>query len=92
MRTIEFLDDWYFSSDGHEEELVKIPHTHASLPSNYLDEGAYQFHSVYRKQLSLAPRFNGERFFLVFDGVATSAKVYANGKLVGHHEGGYTPF
>lgn len=92
MRCVEFLDDWYFSSDGHEEELVKIPHTHASLPSNYLDEGAYQFHSVYRKQLSLAPRFKGERFFLVFDGVATCAKVYANGKLVGHHEGGYTPF
>lgn len=92
MRIVEFLDDWYFSCVGHNEELVKIPHTHAHMPSNYLDELAYQFKSVYRKHLSLAPRFKGERFFLTFDGVANSAKVYANDELIFHHEGGYTPF
>ena len=92
MRIVEFLDDWYFSYDGHEEELVKIPHTHTMMPPNYLDAKAYQFKSLYRKSLSLAPRFKGERFFLTFDGVATTAKVFVNDELIFHHEGGYTPF
>lgn len=47
MRIVEFLDDWYFSYDGHEEELVKIPHTHTMMPPNYLDAKAYQFKSLY---------------------------------------------
>ena len=59
MRIVEFLDDWYFSYDGHEEELVKIPHTHTMMPPNYLDAKAYQLKSLYRKSLSLAPRFKG---------------------------------
>ncbi|RFM26779.1 glycoside hydrolase family 2 protein [Deminuibacter soli] len=44
----------------------------------------------YRKQFDYTP--NGQRLFLVFGAVNYRADVYLNGKKIGSHEGGFTPF
>ena len=45
----------------------------------------------YQRQFDAPPRI-GKRVFLRFAAVDYTTDVYLNGKLVGHHEGGFTPF
>lgn len=75
-------------------EVVDIPHANKELPYNYFDERSFQFVSCYRKKFTL-PAYafeNGRRIFLNFEGAANYSKVYLNGKFIGEHKGGYTPF
>lgn len=46
----------------------------------------------YRRTVAFAPPAGGERLWLHFGAVDYAATVWANGVLVGAHEGGYTPF
>ncbi|MCH5199098.1 MAG: glycoside hydrolase family 2 protein [Oscillospiraceae bacterium] len=75
-------------------EIVQIPHSNKELPYNYFNENDYQFVCCYRKNFRLpADAFqNGRRVFLNFEGAANYAEVFLNGKRVGEHKGGYTPF
>lgn len=52
----------------------------------FLYEGTIWF----RQQFNYTP--NGKKVFLYFGAANYDAKVYLNGKKVGEHEGGYTPF
>lgn len=47
---------------------------------------------VYRVHFQSAPAAQGEKVFLVFNGVADRCQVFLNGKLAGEHDGPYTPF
>ncbi|WP_167956431.1 glycoside hydrolase family 2 protein [Anaerosporobacter faecicola] len=76
----------------NDMEKVDLPHTNQILPYHYFDESLYQFVSCYKKVLHLNQSITNRRIFLTFDGVAHIASVYANGKFVGKHEGGYTGF
>lgn len=103
MRTVWHLNfDWKYSPDFKEEylkpdydyssfETVQIPHTNKELPFNYFDERDYQFVSCYKKTFTLEPK-EGKRYLLHFEGAANYSKVYLNGKFIGEHKGGYTPF
>ncbi len=71
--------------------LVRLPHVNLELPYNNFDEKAYQFVSCYRRHLVLERR-PGRRILLHFEGVMAAADVCLNGKPVGGHAGGYTPF
>ena len=46
----------------------------------------------YRREVSLPAEWKGQRTILHFGAVHHAATVWANGKEVGGHEGGYTPF
>jgi beta-galactosidase len=46
----------------------------------------------YRRVFSLDRRQSGKRAVLLFDGVATQAQVWVNGRPVAHNSCGYTPF
>ena len=46
----------------------------------------------YRRRLALPPLGPGERWRLHFGAVDHEATVWIDGRLVGRHEGGYTPF
>ncbi|MEL6695925.1 MAG: sugar-binding domain-containing protein [Bacteroidota bacterium] len=46
----------------------------------------------YRKQFRLSPHQKNEKWILHFGAVDWRARVYLNGKLIGEHKGGYTPF
>jgi beta-galactosidase len=54
----------------------------------YLDAGV----AWYRKTFTVPPSAKGKRVAIVFDGVYMNSDVYLNGKLLGNHPYGYTPF
>ncbi|MEG0905942.1 MAG: hypothetical protein RSF87_06895, partial [Cellulosilyticaceae bacterium] len=66
---------------GHKEDegtRVNLPHSNKEVPYNYFDEKIYQFISYYEKELFVG---EGDRQFLVFDGVMTAFKIYVNEKF-----------
>ncbi len=89
--------------DDSQWELAHIPHSF-SLPY-FLSERFYTGDGWYRKKFNVsnvdfvirdgaivAEPDKGFRYYLDFKGVFQVADVYVNGKLAGHHEGGYTGF
>ena len=71
---------------------IRIPHTVAITPYHYFDESHYRKISCYRRVLLIDPEWAGKRLFLHFEGIAHTAEVYIDGKLVRTHECGYTAF
>ncbi|MFU8786274.1 MAG: glycoside hydrolase family 2 protein [Candidatus Izemoplasmataceae bacterium] len=76
---------------GFEGEIIHIPHTHKVLPTNYFGETSYQFKSSYQKAFKLE-KIPQRRYFIVFEGVMHTAKVYLNKELILSHKGGYNTF
>lgn len=85
----EFIEP---NCDQSDFELVHLPHSNCEIPYNNFDETLYQFESVYRQQLFVEQTQQGKAAILHFEGVMNYAKVYVNGRFVGEHKGGYTPF
>lgn len=71
---------------------VCVPHTNVRLPWHSFSEKAFQFVSVYRRDLKLPANLDGKSVFVDFEGVMTATTVYLNGTRVGSYKGGYTPF
>jgi len=67
----------------------------ATLPSSWLTHDPTMRHYEglvwYQRRFAAAPT-PGARQFLRFGAVNYSADVYLNGKKLGHHDGGFTPF
>lgn len=57
-------------------------------PTLFLYEGTVW----YRRKFERPAESAGKRLFLYFDGANYLTKVYLNGRAVGQHEGGFTPF
>ena len=89
--------------DDSKWELAHIPHSF-SLPY-FLSDRFYTGDGWYRKKIHIsnvdfvikdgqvvAAEDKRYRYYLDFKGVFQVADVYVNGKLAGHHEGGYTGF
>ena len=85
----EFLDPG-ITVEGFER--VNLPHANKEIPYNYFDEKDYQFISCYRRTFTYQDSWAGKKVYADFDGVMAYGEVYLNGKLVGSHKGGYTPF
>jgi len=69
-------------------EEVEVPHC-------FSDEPRYMFytgHCWYGKKIKIQPKSTTNKLFLRFEAVFYKCNVYLNGKHVGAHEGGYTPF
>ena len=49
-------------------------------------------HLWYRRAFTVPPAWSGRRVLLNFGAVDWQTTVYVNGKMVGEHVGGYTPF
>src|SRR5688500_16219745 len=100
MRVISnFNQGWQFvpergAQDAPDErfESVTLPHTNKLFARPSVDNSEYQFVSTYRKQFSIAQDLGSKHLFIDFDGVMLVSTVYVNGKKVGVHEGGFTPF
>lgn len=88
-----------YMTDLSEEtfEPVCIPHANKCLES-YKGEDfqgqidSYRFVSWYRRHFALDSTYANKKIYVVFEGVATIADVYVNGKYVGNHRGAYTGF
>jgi beta-galactosidase len=78
--------------DDSSFERIVIPHTNQRLPWHGFEDKAYEFVSVYRRELKIPSEAKGKRVFIDFEGVITATTVYINGKRLGEYRGGYTPF
>lgn len=79
-------DDEYFRYD------ICVPFSPESPLSGVnrtLEPGEYL---IYKKKFDIPGGFNKGRVFLHFGAVDQTAEVYLNGKKVGSHKGGFTPF
>lgn len=77
---IEIIKSW---------QKTEVPASWHRLHPNLLD---YQGVVWYRKSFIMKSLPSRRRFLLRFGAVDYFARVYVNRKLVGEHEGGYTPF
>jgi beta-galactosidase len=83
---------------------VQLPHDWAiDLPFDNIGDKDHGYRPIgpnfpknsigwYRRTFNLPAGDVGKRIWLTFDGVFRDAKVWVNGWLVRHHEGGYNPF
>ena len=78
--------------DDYSFERVSVPHANILTPHETFDPDVFRFVSWYRKHFRPEDGFRGKDVLVEFQGVMTVADVYLNGRLLGHHEGGYTPF
>ena len=107
-RTQSFNKNWKFylgDASGAEDpafddsswEHVDVPHDY-SIDQDYTTSGeaesAYKLGGIgwYRKAFQVGADLAGKRVTISFDGVYMDATVYVNGKRVGTHPYGYTPF
>ncbi len=65
---------------------VAVPHTWA------IDDPRPHSHAWYRLRFRLPWSDAGQRLFVEFEGAATVAEVYVNGRHLGQHRGAYTRF
>ena len=93
-------DDWTFAYGEHpgtEAEApdpewydVGLPHSF-DLP-DFREQRFYVGHGCYRRTVEVRPEWIGQWIALEFLGVFQVCEVFVNGRIVGRHEGGYTPF
>ncbi|MFQ3568148.1 MAG: glycoside hydrolase family 2 TIM barrel-domain containing protein [Aggregatilineales bacterium] len=81
----------YTAPDG-DFTAVTLPHTNVILPYHNFDNAEYQFISTYRRHFVVPEPPRGRRVIVEFDGAMTASTVSINGRVLGDHDGGYTPF
>jgi len=97
----KFCRNWVFA-EGFEQSWTKsliaqtvpvvLPHTAVELPADYFDEKSYQRQFTYQIHLERHADFDDKEVSLVFDAAMANTHIYGNGKLLGTHPDGYTPF
>ena len=102
LKKIYLNNDWEFTEKFSPSfktfkadktlKKVRLPHTVAELPYNYVDEKDYEMVSGYRRTFKYDRSFDNKRVFLNFDGAAHVSTVYFNNKELGTHLCGYTGF
>jgi beta-galactosidase/beta-glucuronidase len=76
----------------HWQSRINVPFSPETPASGVGDNGLYRA-CWYRRRITMPPPVeNRSRVLLHFGAVDYRATVWANGSLVGTHEGGYTPF
>jgi beta-galactosidase len=76
--------------DDTKWSAVTLPHTFNA--SDGEDRNYYRGPSWYRRMFEVKALRPDRRVFIQFDGTATSAVVYVNGRRVGRHDGGHARF
>ena len=90
LKKIYLNNDWEFTEKFSPSfktfkadktlKKVRLPHTVAELPYNYVDEKDYEMVSGYRRTFKYDRSFDNKRVFLNFDGAAHVSTVYFNNK------------
>ena len=83
--TLSRIDSREFTSSRWQ--TVTVPHVFQTRNQfNNFTQGWY------RRNFTVPPKLSDKRLYLVFEGAATIADVYVNGKYLGQHRGAYTRF
>lgn len=78
---------------GHDlPERILVPFTFEAALSGIGKGKEVHEHLWYRRAFTVPPAWSGRRVLLNFGAVDWQTTVYVNGKMVGEHVGGYTPF
>lgn len=81
-------DVTYLESDSVKWDTLTVP-GNWDVENRYSD---YVGKACYYKVFSLPDNFKNKRLILHFDAVYETAEIYLNGRKIGGHVGGYTPF
>ncbi len=89
---------WVFSKQAHTvpSELpqnwdwVNLPHSWNAIDGQDGENDYFRGTCYYVKQLSKSDLPESELYFLEIRGANSSADVYVNGKILAHHDGGYS--
>jgi beta-galactosidase len=89
---------WHFKpdpeSDFYKPDVSDAGWKEIKVPSHWMMEGfdSQTGTGGYRRHVNIPDSFRHRRIKLVFDGVYSGAEVWLNGKRIGSHEGGFSPF
>ena len=98
MRNIVNLNkDWIFVKDTadvslRDGEKVDLPHSWNATDGQDGGNDYFRGSCLYTKTLEKAQLPAAELYYLEFRGAHSSADVYAGGKKLAHHDGGYSTF
>ncbi|MDR3338714.1 MAG: beta-galactosidase [Candidatus Symbiothrix sp.] len=94
-----FNDGWLFKKaenlpqTGNDVwEPVSVPHTWNATDMQIKKNNFYAGEAYYKKTYFPGESLSDKRVFLRFEGVASVAEVYVNGKLAGNHQGAFSAF
>lgn len=96
----QLKDNWSFVKSANDAliaavtsgETISLPHTWNAIDGQDGGNDYYRGTCYYIKNLKM-PNLNAdEQAYLEFQGAAMIADIYVNGKLLAHHEGGYSTF
>ena len=90
-QTINFNDNWTFIKEKQKQQ-ISIPHTWNAVDGQGGAETYYRGAASYHKSFARPDLQDGQRVYLEFRGVNSSATVNLNGKTVTSHDGGYSTF
>ncbi|WP_256011702.1 glycoside hydrolase family 2 protein [Desertivirga xinjiangensis] len=104
-KNISLKGEWRFALDfsgtgyqrGWADEKYKFENgwDRVTVPHSFSADQRYLFYegtAWYRRQINWTAGLKGKRAILHFDAVFNRSQVWLNGKKLGEHEGGYTPF
>lgn len=86
---------WQFTTNAEAVTPPDAKWDAITVPGNWDVLPAYSTHvgkGWYRRTFTVPPHWNGKHIRLYFDAVYETAEVWLNGKALGTHRGGYTPF
>ncbi len=78
--------------DDKSWSIVNIPHTWNVKDAIDDIPGYYRGKAWYRKKIFIPDKMRNKQAYIYFEGANQETEVYMNGKLIGHHIGGYTRF
>ncbi|MCR4781296.1 MAG: glycoside hydrolase family 2 [Lachnospiraceae bacterium] len=87
----DMIRDSYISLNGEWDKGIIVPFPPQSKNSNYKKHHVPE-EFTYKRNFKIPKEFIRDKIILHFDAVDQIAEVYIDGKYVGHHAGGYTPF
>ena len=97
MRKIVNLNQgWSFIKDTADitatenAEAVNLPHTWNAVDGQDGGNDYFRGACLYKKTVSKADLPNADEYYLEIRGANSSADAYVNGKLLAHHDGGYS--
>jgi len=81
----------WFETGREFSRKIEVPYAYQS-PLSGIHDAAFHDWVWYKRNFNVSPAWKGKRVWLHFGAVDYRAWVYVNGKYVGMHEGGHTPF
>ena len=88
---IDRADAWHRPADVTWSSRIRVPFA-PEVPAGGINDTSFFRTCWYRRSVPIARPADGSRLRLHFGAVDYEATVWANGQLLGTHQGGYTPF